>query len=89
MGKVVELRQRRSGAGGDQSSSGDADDHKTISVEVPEDLDWFIWRPVMKRKATLAELDTHYTLEEVEYLNMAIDLEEKLEARVDAYRAQQ
>jgi len=55
---------------------------------VPEDLDWFIWRPVMKRKATLTEIDTHYTLEEVEYLNMAIDLEEKLEAKVESYRAQ-
>jgi hypothetical protein len=57
-----------------------------VKVEVPEELDWFIWRPILheKRLCTLHELETIYGLPALAEMHVALDLQDELTAKVNA-----
>lgn len=50
---------------------------------MPEDLqdEWPVWRLVLRRKATLQEMDTHWCLDDLIKANRALDLEEEVERK--------
>jgi hypothetical protein len=56
---------------------------------VPDGLDWPVWRLVVKRVATLAEIETHWSLRDLILANEALDLDEEIERRAEKARTQQ
>jgi hypothetical protein len=52
----------------------------TVSVDIPEGLDWFVWRIVTheRRPATLQEIETHWSLEDIVTAHLALDVIDEL-----------
>lgn len=52
-----------------------------MSVEVPEGLDWYIWRVVGSNKCSgLYEIAEHWSLDDLVHAHMALDVEDELQA---------
>ena len=50
------------------------------SVQIPDHLDWLVWRLVLARIATLEEIETYYDLLELLDAHEALDLQEEADA---------
>jgi hypothetical protein len=38
-------------------------------------MNWFIWRPVFEKRATIAEIRNHYTLVDLVHIHSIMDME--------------
>lgn len=54
---------------------------KGVSLPIPEHLNWFVWRPVVERIATLTEIMTYYDLVDLLDIHEALDLRDEVEYR--------
>jgi hypothetical protein len=57
-----------------------------VTVPVPDELDWYIWRPVVheRRLCTLRELQEFYSLDDLREMHAALDVIDELAAKVAA-----
>ena len=75
MGKVLErLDQWRN-----RKSAGNASEGK--GVDIPEYIEWLVWRLVVEKVATLQEVDEYYDLVQVIEAHIVLDIKEEAEAQ--------
>lgn len=48
-------------------------------MSVPKNLNWFLWRIVIERVATLEEIETHWDLCDLLEAHDALDLRDRVE----------
>ncbi len=77
MGKVLQ----RLGQQDDRDGHSDGTDGKTVSVKIPGDLNWMIWRVVGKRIATLKEVRQYYDLVDLIDAHRYLDLQDELKIK--------
>lgn len=55
-----------------------------VSVDVPGELDWYLWRPIVheRRLATLRDLDEHHGLDDLREMHLALDVLDELESKI-------
>jgi hypothetical protein len=61
-----------------------------VSVKVPGQLDWYlakVWSNHAKLGVTMRDLDTTYSLEDVEQMHMALDVYDDLDRKLAALQA--
>lgn len=52
----------------------------SLGVEPSINVDWFIWRPVLRQVATLQEIETHWTIYDLLDCHEALDVIDDLES---------
>ena len=46
-----------------------------MSLPIPEHINWFVFRPVLEKVASLQEIDCHYDINDLESVHEALDLQ--------------
>ena len=47
----------------------------------PININWFYWRPIVERVATLHEVETHWSIDDLADANEALDIKAEAEAK--------
>lgn len=55
------------------------DKKNRVSVDTPESLDWLKWRLILKKVATLQELEQVYDLADLFCAHLALDIQDEVE----------
>lgn len=54
-----------------------------------ENVDWLIWRPVIRKIATLQEIETHWDINDLLDAHEALDVQDEMEAFASDQAAKQ